>query len=149
MNDEKKKIIQEVSEKLKKAQTFELKFYDEAHEKYYNAFIERDCTREGDVERRAMFYALALYDDTRRHIDDIYNFNGSRIEPEGLYKPWQTSGSLALTCLAFNLYNDFNNEVVKEDGSIDKLRTSPMDAFYNFRGEEREFLFNAVRMRYR
>lgn len=125
------------------------KFYDEAHEKYYNAFIERDCTRDGDVERRAMFYALALYDETRRHIDDLYNFNAGMILTEGLYKPWQSSGSLALTSLAFNLYNGFDKEVVREDGSIDKLRTSPMDAFYKFRGEEREFLFNAVRMRYR
>lgn len=84
-----------------------MKFKDEAHQKFYLDFINKANVKPGDVERKSLFYLLAMFDDTRRHINSLYNFKENRIIPDGLNQPWQTSGTIACTRLAFNLYNSF------------------------------------------
>jgi len=51
---------------------------------------------------------LSLLPDTRKHIKDLYNIERDEIRAAGLLKPWQTSGSIQATRLAFNLFNGFN-----------------------------------------
>ncbi len=87
----------------------EVRFKHEKHRNFYqNCLLLEKC--QGDPYREALFYALGLNPDTVLHINDLYDFQEHCIEPEGLHQPWQTSGSLRVTRLAFNLYNGFQGE---------------------------------------
>lgn len=61
-----------------------------------------------DPYHLAAAYLMTLDRVTRTHIDDIFDFNGDAIKPEGLNKDWQTSTSLKTTRLLFNLWNGYN-----------------------------------------
>ena len=52
-------------------------------------------------------YLLALNEDCRSHINDLYDFEERVILPEGLDQDWQTHTSLKTTRLAFNLFNGY------------------------------------------
>ncbi|MGI6498960.1 MAG: DUF6075 family protein [Oscillospiraceae bacterium] len=84
-------------------------FLDEAHNDFFRKIMERTHS-QNDPYHLALFYTLGLSDDTRRNIADLYDFAEKGIETEGLYKCWQTSGTLRITRLAFNLYNGWNGE---------------------------------------
>lgn len=99
-------------------------FIDKEHEVSYEEFIKKANVTNGDTERYSLFYLLALNPDTRNHIDDLYDFTDNCINFEGLNKGWQTSGSLSITRLAFNLYNGFTGEEIG-----DKCKVTPLDIF--------------------
>lgn len=83
-----------------------MEFMDKRHEAFYNDCLERGkCA--GDCYREALFYTLGLNEETRKHVDRLYDFRERGIRPEGLAEGWQTSGSLRVVRLAFNLYNGF------------------------------------------
>ena len=42
--------------------------------------------------------------DTRRNVDNIYDFKAGCVKTECLREGWQTSGSLKVVRMAFNLY---------------------------------------------
>lgn len=123
-------------------------FMDKDHEQYYNKFLKLDNAYIGDNERKALFYLLSFNEETRNHINDIYDFQKHQIKFEGLEQGWQTSGSFAVTKLAFNLYNGFNGEYSLE-GADEPRRANmtPLDVVCHFRGEELEILFNAIKIR--
>lgn len=117
-----------------------IKFMDEVHETFFQNELRRDGS-EGDVYRRAMFYALGLTDTTRRHIEEIYDFAHRGINFSALRKPWQTSTSLSVTRLAFNLYN----------GYAGRGKTDPAEAYtpYELCGcGLMEYILEAIRIRY-
>jgi len=80
-------------------------FKDKAHEDFYMSagkmFKNFDCWHQ------AFFYVAGLNGDTRKHIRDIFNFDESCINPDGLNKPWQTGGSEKVSLMAFNLWNGY------------------------------------------
>ena len=100
-------------------------FYDTQHETTYYAWLKQAIVSAYDVERRALFYVLALSHELRNHIHEVYDFNENSIHPSALTAAFQTSGSSALTKFAFTLYNDFCEEVNHEVDADDlyKIKT--------------------------
>ena len=83
-----------------------IKFKNKDHEKFY----EQCLTRTGGLDpyHKAFFYTMGISDETRKHVEDVFDFQEDVIRPEGMNKGWQTSGSSCLTRLAFNLWNGWN-----------------------------------------
>ena len=83
-----------------------IKFKNREHEKFYEQCLAR--TGGLDPYHKAFFYTMGISDETRKHVEDVFDFQEDVIRPEGLNKGWQTSGSSCLTRLAFNLWNGWN-----------------------------------------
>lgn len=81
-------------------------FKNDQHRQFYEEQIEKTNSYT-DRYRKAFFYALGLLEDTRRNINQLYDFEERGIDVTGLRKPWQTSGSIKVCRLAFNLYNGY------------------------------------------
>ena len=79
-------------------------FADEEHEKFYYEKLEQ--TRYQDCYHKALIYILGISEDTRNHFSQIYDIKSGFIKPECLHQGWQTSGSVRVVRLAFNLYTD-------------------------------------------
>lgn len=84
-----------------------LEFIDEQHEAFFKVAPGRFNFLADDVERLALFYLLGLMPELRKNIDLLYDTHIGGIRPEGLHAPFQTSGTSALTKLAFILYNNY------------------------------------------
>ena len=109
---------------------------------------------------KALCYCLGISDDTRRNVESIYDFKTGCVKTECLHEGWQTSGSMKVVRMAFNLYcngtpsvddytkteeqtnitelmlNDFIEKVAiheAEDGRT-KDRTQQVDIYFNFIG---------------
>lgn len=80
----------------------EFVFISEAHEKFYYEKLKE--VRYQDVYHKALCYCLGISDDTRRNINSIYDFKSGCVKPECLLESWQTSGSMKVVRMAFNLY---------------------------------------------
>lgn len=114
-------------------------FKSKEHEAAYKEFILKAHVSDGDAERKSLFYLLSLLEDTREHINDLYDFKENWIKPEGLNKGWQTGGTTKITMLAFNLYNGFNDE----DNDY-----SPLNLFSGVDSSNREYLLQSIRIRF-
>ena len=53
---------------------------------------------------KALCYCLGISDDTRRNVKSIYDFKTGCVKTECLHEGWQTSGSVKVVRMAFNLY---------------------------------------------
>ena len=84
-----------------------LQFMNDTHKDFFFHPMTSRNISFSDHERAALFYTLGLMADTRNRIHLIYNDERSCIRPEVLRASFQTSGTLALTRLAFMLYNDY------------------------------------------
>ena len=56
------------------------------------------------VYHQALVYCLGIDRDTRENVNKIYNFKTGYVKTECLQEGWQTSGSLRIVRMAFNLY---------------------------------------------
>ena len=79
-------------------------FANEEHEKFYYEKLEQ--ARYQDCYHKALIYILGISDDTRNHFSQIYDMKSGYVKPECLHQGWQTSGSVKVVRLAFNLYTD-------------------------------------------
>ena len=77
-------------------------FISEAHEKFYYEKLKE--VRYQDVYHKALCYCLGISDDTRRNANRIYDFETGCVKTECLHEGWQTSGSVKVVRMAFNLY---------------------------------------------
>ena len=77
-------------------------FRDKQHENFYYQYLQK-C-RYNDEYHRALVYCLGIDRDTREHVDRIYDFKTGLVRPRCLREGWQTSGSVKIVRLAFNLY---------------------------------------------
>ena len=87
-----------------------MKFVDNEHRKFFESIVQKTGAAD-DNNRQAMFYVLGMLPDTRRRINELYDFEKNSYKLDALKKPWQTSGSLRATRMAFNLYNGFDGRV--------------------------------------
>ena len=110
-----------------------IRFKDQQHEKFYRQCLVR--TGCGDPYHKAFFYTMGISGETRRHIEDAFDFEEHGIKPDCLSDGWQTSGSSCLTRLAFNLWNGWN---------ADGLAT-PYDLFST---SDAVYMLEAIRLRY-
>lgn len=100
-----------------------LVFVNEEHEKFYHEKLEQ--ARSQDCYHKALIYILGICEDTRRHFGHIYDIKSGCIKPECLRQGWQTSGSVRVVRLAFNLYTDGTPSVddcKSKDDQIDECR---------------------------
>ena len=98
----------------------EIIFISEAHKNFY--FEKLEEVRYQDVYHKALVYCLGISDDTRTHIDSIYDFAEGCVKPECLQEGWQTSGSVRVVRMAFNLYCNGTPSVFDYEDAEEQLR---------------------------
>ncbi len=89
-----------------------IRFISEAHEKFYYEKLKE--VRYVDVYHKALCYCLGISDDTRRNVESIYDFKTGCVKTECLHEGWQTSGSMKVIRMAFNLYPDLARQLMQE-----------------------------------
>lgn len=77
-------------------------FKNKEHEKFYKEYLSK-C-RYQDVYHKALVYCLGISEDTRNHVQSIYDFKTGCVKTKCLHDGWQTSGSVKIIRMAFNLY---------------------------------------------
>lgn len=86
-------------------------FRDEEHKRF---FIEKmKKYREDDFNYdylRTFFYLIGISNDTRKHIDELFDDMEGRPQRDVLHAEWQTSNSARVCRLAFNLWNGYAEE---------------------------------------
>ena len=97
-----------------------INFISEAHEKFYYEKLKE--VRYQDVYHKALVYCLGVNRDTREHIDQIYDFKTGCVKTECLLAGWQTSGSVKVIRMAFNLYCDGAPSVDDYQDTEDQLQ---------------------------
>ena len=99
-----------------------------------------------DAYHRALFYALGISSDVRRHIDSLYDFDARCIKLEGFNQPWQTSSTLRCCRLAFNLFNGFCSTGEDWDNlENDAVSYTPYELFG---GSNTVYMCEAVKIRF-
>ena len=122
-------------------------FVNKAHEDFYNEHLNK--VRCKDVYHKALCYCLGINNDTRRNIDHIYDFKSGSIKTECLHEGWQTSGSLKVVRMAFNLYCNGTPSVYDYEDAEEQLgecrRYSVEDLFCC---SYAPYFWQAIRIRY-
>mgnify|MGYP000133009812 CR=1 FL=1 len=124
-------------------------FRNNNHRIWYNQW-QADAKRY-DVYHRALFYLLALNREMREHIDQLYDFKTHSIKPEAIRAGWQTSGSMAITRLAYNLFNDGMPTIWLYEGNSERqlqesIYYTVADIFAC--GEYAKYFWQAIQIRY-
>lgn len=103
-------------------------FYNKKHENFY--FEKLEQARCQDCYHKALIYILGISEDTRNHFNQIYDIKSGNINTECLHQGWQTSGSVQVMRLAFNLYtngtpsvDDYNSR----DEQSNECKPNPQD----------------------
>lgn len=94
-------------------------FKNEQHERFFEEYLTK-C-RYRDVYHAALVYCLGISEDTRNNVNRIYDFKSGFVKTECLHEGWQTSGSLKIIRMAFNLYNNGTPSVYDYDDSEEQL----------------------------
>lgn len=80
-------------------------FIDNEHQDFFGKMQSQ--TGNTDVYHRALFYTIGLSRETRDHYHRIYDVKNREIRPECLEEVWQTSTTMRICLLAFNLFNGY------------------------------------------
>lgn len=104
----------------KEKTTHTITFKSKQHENFYQEYLSKD--RYQDVYYKALVYCLGISEDTRNHVDNIYDFKTGNIKTECLKEGWQTSGSLKNIRMAFNLYCNGTPSVFDIDDADGQLQ---------------------------
>ena len=83
----------------------EIRFSSDAHRDFYEDMLGK-C-RKQDSYHQAFFYVMGLTNDTRVHVNEVFDFQEDCIIPEGLTAGWQTGGSIRVCRMALNLWNGY------------------------------------------
>lgn len=86
----------------------EIRFASKEHKDFYIMMLQR--SGNNDSFHRAFFYCVGISDTARKNVSRIFDFEKDSIKPDGLHEGWQTSGTMRLTRLAFNLWNGYMEE---------------------------------------
>ena len=90
----------------------DMKFRSKEHKIFFMEMMNQ-C-RSNACYNQAFFYIMGITAETRRNILKMFNFKTSSIIPQGMNGGWQTSGTLRVCHLAFNLWNGYMEEEYKE-----------------------------------
>ncbi|WP_101698685.1 DUF6075 family protein [Clostridium minihomine] len=80
-----------------------VKFVDEEH---YDFFMQKVSAFGADCYLKALIYTIGICPDTRNQWNSIYDKSNHSIKLEVINEGWQTSGSVKVTRLAFQLFTD-------------------------------------------
>lgn len=124
-----------------------IQFTSEEHYKFYKTALERVNYR--DVYHMALCYCLGINRDTREHISDIYDFETGMVNPDCLSSGWQTSGSVRVVRMAFNLYCNgmpsVTDEMSKDEAQSESRRYTVEDLFCC---SYAPYFWEAIKLRY-
>lgn len=119
-----------------------IRFKNQKHVKRYQDLISR--MRCDDAYHKSVAYLIALNDDCYNHISDIFNLDRDRIVLDGITSAWQTSGSLSITRLVFNLWSGCCSDYIDDNDEI----SSDYSACWIFYNSDALYMFEAVKLRY-
>lgn len=85
-----------------------IQFRSAAHRDFFLEMMSQ-C-RVNDCYHRAFFYVMGIAPETRANIRQMFDFKDDLIIPEGMHGGWQTSGTVKVCYLAFNLWNNYVEE---------------------------------------
>ncbi|XBX10755.1 DUF6075 family protein (plasmid) [Enterocloster clostridioformis] len=125
-------------------------FINDEHERFFKNNIEKGY--ENDPYRQVLFYCLGIDPSTREHIGRIYDFNENSIVLECINEGWQTTGSLAVTRLAFNLYNNGTPTVAlyeeDQEQQLAECRRYSVEDIFSVTRAYTDYFIQAIKMRY-
>ena len=90
-------------------------FKDKLHQLFFEEKLYKICNI--DTYIKSLIYLLSSNKDTRKNFDEIYDIKNNQINVEALSKPWQTSTSINICRLAFNLFGDITSDTVDDSTS--------------------------------
>ncbi len=85
-----------------------LSFNTMEHQCFYESMLNKVACY--DVYHQAFFYCMGVCEVTRKHIDELFDFDEGSIRIENIDKPFQTGTSYKVTRIAYNLWNGFIEE---------------------------------------
>jgi len=94
-------------------------FKSKEHQQFYIDMM-REC-EVNDTYHQAFFYVMGIAEETRKNINQLFNFGGNQIDFSGLEGQWQTSSTKRACFLAFNLWNGYAGEEHDADCSPNHL----------------------------
>ena len=65
--------------------------------------------RKNDCYHQSFFYVMGIAPETRANIRQMFDFKQDCIDPDGMHGGWQTSGTVRVCRLAFNLWNGYTD----------------------------------------
>ena len=84
-----------------------IRFASTAHQAFFVDMMSE--AKRNDCYHRAFFYFMGIAPETRANIRQMFDFGQDCIEPEGMHGGWQTSGTVRVCRLAFNLWNGYTD----------------------------------------
>ncbi len=106
-------------------------FYDEQHKQAYMNTLSK--MKSFDNYHHTIAYLFTL-PTVRTKINNLFDFEQDSIKVNGLSADWQSSSTKKITRLAFNLWNDYQDEY-----------TNPADIFST---SDAPYLMQAVKLRF-
>ena len=85
----------------------EIRFNGTAHRDFFLENMNK-C-RVNDCYHRAFFYVMGIASETMANISQMVDFKNDCINPDGMHGGWQTSGTVRVCRLAFNLWNGYTD----------------------------------------
>lgn len=82
-----------------------IRFASEEHRDFFLSMMSK--SRRNDSYHCSFFYVMGIAPETRANIQQMFNFKEDCIEPDGMHGGWQTSGTVRVCRLAFNLWNGY------------------------------------------
>lgn len=96
-----------------------IQFCSDAHKQFFSRYLSK-C-RYQDRYHMALIYCLGINQDTRTHVEQIYDFKTGYVKTECLRQGWQTSGSRRIIRMAYNLYNNGTPSVLDYEKPEEQL----------------------------
>jgi len=123
-----------------------INFVSAEHQNFYETQM---LTKSKDSYNRVLFYTLGMCENTRRNINRLYDATKRCILSGAINEGWQTSTSMKVTRLAFNLFTD-SVSVVREESSKSEIYTecSLYSVSDIFCCEYAPYFVEAIRLRY-
>lgn len=92
-------------------------YEDFSHKVMFEEYVEMIPERlHNNREYLSLLYLLSSNKDIRAHVEDVFDFDELEIKPYSYARHgWQTSGSLRITRMAYNLFNGNKLNGVEED----------------------------------
>lgn len=84
-----------------------IRFASEEHRDFFLSMMAK--SRHNDSYHRSFFYVMGIAPETRANIQQMFNSKEDCIEPDGMHGGWQTSGTVRVCRLAFNLWNGYTD----------------------------------------
>ncbi|MEK4654401.1 DUF6075 family protein [Niallia sp. FSL W8-0954] len=106
------------------------------HQENFKFLLQKDGTHPNDIERKALFYILAGYEEITNQVDLFYDFQDRMIRIEDDEIATLSSSGKALVQLGYNLYNNYPCGTV-------------LELFRNLDMLNVELAINAINIRFR